>query len=65
MDHNKMDHSDHGAIPMGMPDHDHHKMMIADFKKSFWICMAITLPIFVVSPMIQMFFHDKWMLPGS
>ena len=65
MDHTKMGHSDYGAIPMGMPDHDHHKMMIADFKKRFWICMAITIPILVFSPMIQMFFHNKWMLPGN
>lgn len=39
MDHGNMDHSkmhhDHGSIPMGMAGHDHHKMMIADFKNGF------------------------------
>lgn len=34
-DHSKMGHDDHGSIPMGMEGHDHHKMMIADFKNGF------------------------------
>ncbi len=33
--------------------HDHHKMMIEDFKKRFWISLALTLPILVLAPMIQ------------
>ena len=64
-DHSKMDHSkmnmtkeehskmDHGAIPMGMEGHDHHQMMINDFKRRFWISLIVTLPILVLSPMIQ------------
>ena len=63
MDHSKMDHSkmnhgdhDHGSIPMGMAGHDHHKMMIADFKKRFWITLILTIPILFFSPMIQDFF---------
>ncbi len=31
----------------------HHAMMIKDFKKRFWISLAVTLPILVLSPMIQ------------
>ena len=65
MDHNKMGHSDHDSIPMGIAGHDHHKMMIVDFKKRFWICLVITIPILVFSPMIQMFFNYKWLLPGN
>ena len=65
MDHSKMNHGDHSDMPMGMAGHDHHKMMIADFKKRFWVCVAITIPILVFSPMIQMFFHYKWQLPGN
>ena len=52
-DHSKMGHDDHGSIPMGMEGHDHHKMMIADFKKRFWVSLIITLPIVVLAPMIQ------------
>ena len=75
MDHSKMDHSkekhsemDHGGhlkVSMGMAGHDHHKMMIQDFRKRFWVCLLITIPVLVFSPMIQMFFHYKWQLPGN
>ncbi len=65
MDHSKMDHSDHGAVPMGMAGHDHHKMMIEDFKKRFWVCLILTVPVLVFSPMIQDFFGFKFLLPGN
>lgn len=69
MDHSKMDHSkmqhDHGNAPMGMAGHDHHKMMIEDFKKRFWVSLLLTIPILVFSPMIQDFFGYEWLLPGN
>jgi len=65
MDHSKMDHGDHGAIPMGMAGHDHHKMMIQDFKKRFWVSTIISVPILIFSPMIQNFFGYNWLLPGN
>ncbi len=69
MDHSKMDHSkmDHEGsnIPMGKAGHDHHKMMIEDFKKRFWITLALTIPILYLSPMIQDFFGYKFLLPGN
>lgn len=36
--------------------HAHHGHMVEDFKKRFWISLIITIPILVLSPMIQMFF---------
>src|SRR5687768_15934211 len=39
------DHSEHG--------HDHHAMMIDDFKKRFWISLALSIPVVVLSPMVQ------------
>jgi Cu2+-exporting ATPase len=65
MDHSTMDHSDHGAIPMGREGHDHHKMMIDDFRKRFWISSVITIPILVFSPMIQGLLGYQWLLPGN
>lgn len=65
MDHSTMDHGDHGAIPMGREGHDHHKMMIDDFKKRFWISSVITIPILVFSPMIQDLLGYEWLLPGN
>lgn len=69
MDHSKMDHSqmghDHGNAPMGMAGHDHHKMMIEDFRKRFWVTLILTLPILFLSPMIQDFFGFEFLLPGN
>ena len=72
MDHSKMDHSKHDMnAPMGMAGHDHHAMMIEDFKKRFWISLVITVPILALSAMIQLFFGftlsfsgDKYVLFG-
>tara|TARA_R100001143_G_C3360639_1_gene135239 strand:+ start:11693 stop:13771 length:2079 start_codon:yes stop_codon:yes gene_type:complete len=65
MDHSKMDHSEHGGAPMGMAGHDHHKMMVADFRKRFWISSIISIPILFFSPMIQEFFGYEYLLPGN
>ena len=69
MDHSKMDDSkmqhDHGSIPMGMAGHDHHKMMIADFKKRFYAVLILTVPILFLSPMIQHFIGVNWKFTGS
>ncbi|MEO8218956.1 MAG: DUF2934 domain-containing protein, partial [Acidobacteriota bacterium] len=38
----------------GPADHSgHHAHMAADFRKRFWISLALTLPILVLSPMLQ------------
>src|ERR1035437_7742311 len=34
--------------------HDHHAHMAMDFQKRFWISLVVTLPILVLSPMLQM-----------
>lgn len=59
-----MEH-EHGAIPMGSSGHDHHKMMIADFRKRFWVTLVLTVPILFFSPMIQHLFGYKLLLPGN
>jgi len=38
---------------MGNAGHDHHAMMIADFKKRFYIVLILTVPIMLLSEMIQ------------
>src|SRR5258706_13665334 len=54
MDHSKMDHAMHGMNPpMNHAGHDHHKMMIADFKKRFYVVLILTIPIMLLSEMIQ------------
>ena len=45
--------------------HDHHSGMIADFKKRFYIVLALTVPIMLLSPMIQQFMGVNWQFSGS
>src|SRR5260221_10458373 len=33
--------------------HDDHRAMVADFRRRFWLCLALTLPVLLLSPMIQ------------
>ncbi|MCB0561829.1 MAG: heavy metal translocating P-type ATPase, partial [Phaeodactylibacter sp.] len=45
--------------------HDHHAMMIEDFKKRFWVSLALTLPILPLSPMIQQWLGLDWQFAGD
>jgi Cu2+-exporting ATPase len=66
-DHSKMDHSKmrHGHNPsMGMEGHN-HAMMIADFKKRFYVVLVLTIPIVLLSTMIQKFIGVDWDFKGS
>src|SRR5450432_2382496 len=68
MDHSTMNHGPalHGENPkMGMAGHDHHKMMIADFRKRFYVVLVLTIPIMLLSTMIQHFIGIHWQFAGS
>ncbi len=47
--HRQHAHSNHNGY------HDHHAHMVTDFRKRFWISLAVTLPILTLSPLIQTF----------
>ncbi|MBI5856850.1 MAG: cadmium-translocating P-type ATPase [Sphingobacteriales bacterium] len=58
-----------GNPPYGHEGHDHHAMMIDDFKKRFWISLILTIPVLLLSEMIQhwlgftiQFTGDKYVL---
>ncbi len=34
---------------------DHHAHMVEDFRKRFWVSLVVTIPILILSPMIQEF----------
>jgi P-type Cu2+ transporter len=53
-------HQKHGDM-----HHDHHAMMIDDFKRRFWISTIITIPILIISPMVQHFLGYEFILPGN
>jgi len=50
--HDHKDHSEHNH-------HDHHAHMVEDFKKRFWISLIVSLPILLLSPLIQEFIGLK------
>lgn len=49
------EHSGHGSQEDHGGHGDHHAHMVADFKKRFYISLAITVPVLLLSPMIQSF----------
>lgn len=67
--HKKMDHSKKGPKKGEhsghIPDHDHHKMMLADFRKRFWVTLILCVPILFLSPMIQEFFGYRFLLSAN
>lgn len=65
-------HPHHGSAlaskensPHGHAGHDHHRMMIKDFKKRFWISTVLTIPVLLLSPMIQEFLRLSFRFPGD
>ncbi len=62
MDHSKMKH-DHST--MGMEGHNHHQMMVDDFRKRFYIVLILTIPIMLLSQMIQTWIGFHFNFPGS
>ena len=71
MDHSQMDHG--GSDHSGHSEHSghgdlghssHHQAMIEDFKKRFWVVLALSIPIVVLSDMMQMLFNYHIDFPG-
>lgn len=58
-------HTAHGDTHGGMSGHDHHQMMIADFRKRFWISLILTAPVLLLSPMIGHFLGYRLTIPGG
>src|SRR5215204_5830861 len=58
-------HTHHDMNPsMGHEGHDHHAMMINDFKKRFWISLILTVPVLLLSEMIQHWLRFEIKFPG-
>ncbi len=53
-------HSSHGHA-----GHNHHAMMIDDFRKRFYVVLFLTIPIMLLSEMIQHFIGVDWQFTGS
>lgn len=51
---NSTSHIQNSSNPsMSHSGHDHHAMMIDDFKKRFWVTLVLTIPVLFLSEMIQ------------
>jgi Cu2+-exporting ATPase len=51
-------HGNHGHA-------EHHRMMILDFRRRFYISTAVTVPILVLSPLIQQLLGFQLAIPGA
>jgi Cu2+-exporting ATPase len=53
-DHGEMEsHGEHGEHGEHEEHHDHHEMMVRDFKRRFWVSLVLTIPVLILSPLIQ------------
>ena len=58
-------HEMHGHAGHGGGGHAQHAGMIDDFKKRFYVVLALTIPIMALSPMIQHWLNVDWTFQGS
>nr|WP_258096750.1 copper-translocating P-type ATPase [Salinibacter sp. 10B] len=49
-EHSRHEHEGHGDHE---GHHDHHAQMVEDFRRRFWISLILTVPILLLSPLIQ------------
>ena len=62
----EMGHPGHGNMAQGVhAGHDHHAMMIADFRRRFWVVLVLTVPVLALSPMIRHWLGIHLVFPGS
>ena len=64
-------HHEHIHKPQEHKDHvhhdhaDHHQQMVLDFKKRFIISVLVTIPILLLSPLIQQLLNFRFDFPGD
>ncbi|WP_273835319.1 heavy metal translocating P-type ATPase [Guptibacillus sedimenti] len=63
MDHSK--HEEHHHSEHKQDHSSHHAHMVEDFKKRFYLSLLITLPILVLSPMLQNFVNLNLRFTGD
>jgi len=63
----KVKTSEHSAHGEHKGHASHHEHMVADFKRRFKVCIALTIPVLVLSPMIQSFIgiEGRLAFPGD
>ena len=65
-DEMKMDHKMHAAHKHAEKGHAaHHAHMVEDFKRRFWISLILTIPVLILSPLIQSLLRFSLKFPGD
>lgn len=66
-EHSQHNHHDHGESNESHDHsgHDHHGHMVTEFRNKFFIIMIFTIPIVLLSPMIQNFLGVDWQFSGD
>jgi len=77
-EHKGHDHSTHDHAAMEQEGHAHHKQRdstgghdehaghhTANFLTRFWWCIAVTIPVLLLSHMIQQWLGFEWTFPGD
>lgn len=65
-EHKHQAHDEHDHHHDHHHHHDHnHGDMIEDFKKRFYISAIVTIPILILSPMLQSFVNVDWRFTGD
>ncbi len=57
VEHARRGHGGHEGHKPGHGEmgHDHHAMMVADFRRRFWVSLVLSIPVLLFSPAIQAF----------
>jgi Cu2+-exporting ATPase len=64
--HSARKNTSHEAHKNGLKDHSgHHGVMIKEFRRRFWLSLIFTLPILILSPMIQDLLGFRFTLLGA
>jgi Cu2+-exporting ATPase len=58
-------HGKHTSPDHSQAGHDHHNMMIDEFRKKFWISLILSIPVILLSPMVQHILGYHLSFPGS
>jgi Cu2+-exporting ATPase len=55
MGHDMSMNAEHGKMASHGDHSNHHAMMVADFRRRFWVSLVISIPVLLLSPLIQKF----------
>ncbi len=65
MNHHQMHHDTKHAHHASHGHSGHHAHMVADFRRRFWICLLLTVPVVLLSQMLQELFGVSQFLKFS